>query len=99
MKEEYQKEAAPRAHAGMAKIPEIEEQAHGRSRRLDDENELRFGVTEDWMYARMRRPVAGAQWTGVVTSIAIAMLESGKVDAVVCVQSDEADRYGRPRPR
>lgn len=37
------------------------------------------------------------QWTGIVTSIAIEMLESGKVDAVVCVQNDENDRFG-PKP-
>jgi len=42
-------------------------------------------------------PVAGAQWTGIVTQIAIDMLESGKVDAVVCVQSQEGDRFG-PKP-
>lgn len=29
--------------------------------------------------------------------IAIEMLESGKVDAVVCVQSDESDRF-TPKP-
>ena len=38
-----------------------------------------------------------AQWTGIVTSIAIEMLESGRVDAVVCVQSDENDRF-TPKP-
>lgn len=37
------------------------------------------------------------QWTGIVTSIAIEMLESGRVDAVVCVQSDEDDRF-TPKP-
>ena len=37
------------------------------------------------------------QWTGIVTSIAIEMLESGKVDAVVCVQSEENDRFS-PKP-
>lgn len=41
--------------------------------------------------------MAGAQWTGIVTQIAIDMLESGKVDAVVCVQSQEGDRFG-PKP-
>ncbi len=32
-----------------------------------------------------------------MTSIAIEMLESGRVDAVVCVQSDETDRF-TPKP-
>lgn len=28
----------------------------------------------------------GAQWTGIVTTIAIEMLKAGIVDAVICVQ-------------
>lgn len=49
------------------------------------------------LYARNTPPVEGAQWTGIVTQIAIEMLESGKVEAVVCVQSDENDRFS-PKP-
>jgi len=30
--------------------------------------------------------MAGAQWTGIVTTIAIEMLKSGMVEAVICVQ-------------
>jgi 7-hydroxymethyl chlorophyll a reductase len=30
--------------------------------------------------------VAGTQWTGIVTSIAMEMLRSNIVDAVICVQ-------------
>ncbi|KAJ7979746.1 7-hydroxymethyl chlorophyll a reductase, chloroplastic [Quillaja saponaria] len=43
------------------------------------------------------KPVKGAQWTGIVTTIAIEMLKSGMVEAVVCVQSDPEDRF-TPRP-
>lgn len=49
------------------------------------------------LYSRNTPPVPGAQWTGIVTQIAIEMLSSGKVDAVVCVQSDENDRF-KPKP-
>jgi 7-hydroxymethyl chlorophyll a reductase len=49
---------------------------------------------EEMLYARNVPGIDGAQWTGIVTQIAISMLESGAVDAVVCVQSDENDRYG-----
>jgi 7-hydroxymethyl chlorophyll a reductase len=38
-----------------------------------------------------------SQWTGIVTEIAINMLESGTVDAVVCVQSQDGDRMA-PKP-
>lgn len=60
-------------------------------------NDLHFGVHQDMMYARNVPAVQGAQWTGVVTQVAIDMLESGKVDAVICVQNDEQDRF-RPKP-
>lgn len=48
-------------------------------------------------YARKIEPVDGAQWTGIVTTIAIEMLKAGKVEAVICVQSDPEDRF-TPRP-
>lgn len=31
----------------------------------------------------------GAQWTGIVTTIAIEMLKAGMVEAVICVQRYE----------
>ena len=65
---------------------------HGRRRDLTDRDDLRFGVRDRMLYARNTQPVQGAQWTGIVTKIAIEMLESGAVDAVVCVQSSEDDR-------
>ena len=93
------KEACAFLGDGMSKIPELELSTHGRQRRLDDPDELRFGVYEDIVYARTlpTHAVPGAQWTGIVTSIACKMLESRVVDAVVCVQSDPEDRFG-PRP-
>lgn len=66
-------------------------------RNLDNMDDLHFGVHQDMMYARNVPAVQGAQWTGVVTQIAIDMLESGKVDAVICVQNDEQDRF-KPKP-
>ena len=60
-------------------------------------DELHFGVHQDMMYARNVPAVQGAQWTGIVTQIAIDMLESGQVDAVICVQNDEHDRF-KPKP-
>ncbi|KAI7836528.1 hypothetical protein COHA_009628 [Chlorella ohadii] len=70
---------------GMSRIGQLEEQVHGRQRDLGSEDELRFGVQQEVLYARNRPPIA------------IEMLESGKVDAVVCVQSDENDRF-TPKP-
>ena len=50
-----------------------------------DNDELRLGVVDEVFYAKRNDPVPGAQWTGIITSIAIEMLRSGKVDGVVCV--------------
>jgi len=91
------KEACAFLGNGMSDIPSMEEKAHGRSRNLDDKDELLFGVTEDIFYARSQPPVPSAQWSGIVTRIAVTMLEKGEVDAVVCVQSQEDDRMG-PKP-
>jgi hypothetical protein len=66
-------------------------------RDLDSLDDLHFGVHESMMYASNTPPVPGAQWTGIVTQIAIEMLESGQVEAVVCVQNDESDRF-TPKP-
>ena len=82
---------------GMSRIGALEQQVHGRQRRAEDADELRFGVTQKTLYARNVPGVQGAQWTGIVTQIAVDMLESGKVDAVVCVQSDPNDPL-KPRP-
>eukprot|EP00889_Picochlorum_renovo_P000764 jgi/Picre1/27794/NNA_000758.t1 len=75
----------------------LEERVHGRQRDLDDPDEVIFGVIQETFNARVDPPIKGAQWTGVVTGIAVEMLTQGKVDAVVCVQSQEEDEFA-PRP-
>lgn len=76
---------------------DLEEQSHGRQRDLDNPDELYFGVHQDMMAARKTDPIAGAQWTGIVSSIAIEMLKQKKVEGVVCVQNTESDRF-QPMP-
>ena len=71
----------------------LETLVHGRSRQLENPDELYFGVHQDMMQARKNEPIEGAQWTGIVSTIAISMLESGKVEGVVCVQSSPDDRF------
>ena len=79
----------------MGKVETLEPVVHGRSRQ--GELESRFGVHQEMVYAKMKPPVAGAQWTGVVTSIAIAMLQQNLVDGVICVQNKPDDRF-QPHP-
>jgi 3,8-divinyl protochlorophyllide a 8-vinyl-reductase (ferredoxin) len=78
-------------------IPTLETQTHGRSRDLDQEDDLYFGVHRSMVAARKTEPIAGAQWTGIVSSLAIEMLNRGLVEGVVCVQNDEGDRF-TPKP-
>jgi 3,8-divinyl protochlorophyllide a 8-vinyl-reductase (ferredoxin) len=74
-------------------IPALEATAHGRSRDLDQPDELYFGVHQTMVAARKTEPIPGAQWTGIVSSIAIQMLTQGLVEGVVCVQSSPDDRF------
>ncbi len=78
-------------------VAELEAEAHGRSRNLDNENDWYFGVHQEMMAAQKKEPIAGAQWTGIVSTIAIEMLTQGKVEGVICVQNTEEDRF-QPKP-
>jgi coenzyme F420 hydrogenase subunit beta len=71
----------------------MEMAAHGRSRDLDNENELYFGVQQRMLTARLRQPIDGAQWTGIVSRIGVLALERGLVDAVLCVSQSPDDRF------
>lgn len=78
-------------------IGELEEKTHERSRNLDNPDELYFGVHQHMTAARKTQPIEGAQWTGIVSSIAIEMLNRGIVEGVVCVQNTKKDRF-QPMP-
>lgn len=78
-------------------IAELEEQTHDRRRNLADPDELYFGVNQTMVAARKTEPIPGAQWTGIVSTIAIEMLNRGIVEGVVCVQNTKEDRFG-PMP-
>ncbi|MGB0562571.1 MAG: hypothetical protein ACPGVO_12340, partial [Spirulinaceae cyanobacterium] len=60
----YVKDACAFLHQQMA---ELEALAHRRSRDLDNEDELYFGVHQEMMAARKIEPIEGAQWTGIVS--------------------------------
>lgn len=80
------KEACAFLGDGMGRIPAAEARVHGRQRR-EDGDEAHFGVTESLLLVKAAPPVDGAQWTGVITTIALAALRSGLVEGVVCVAS------------
>jgi coenzyme F420 hydrogenase subunit beta len=74
---------------------ELERQLFGRNRR--DGDELRFGVYQTMHQARMRRPPPGAQWSGMVTTLAARLLERSEVDAVITASTMPGTRFA-PRP-
>lgn len=76
---------------------ELEAAVHGRSRDCDDEMDTYFGVHQHMTAARKIEPIEGAQWTGIVSTIACEMLNAGKVEGVVCVQNSPDDRF-QPQP-
>lgn len=103
---------------GMGRIDAMEGQVHGRGRDLDDAawtdvggggappapaaDEARFGVLAQPIALARGVGIEGAQWTGCVTSVALSMLESGMVDAVVCIASGEGgdgvSSWSEPEP-
>ncbi len=76
---------------------ELERQVHGRSRDVAREDELHFGPYVRMVRARLRAPLAGAQWTGITTRLGAVLLERGLVDAVIATASSPDDQW-EPRP-
>jgi coenzyme F420 hydrogenase subunit beta len=74
-----------------------EARVHGRARDPDRPDETHFGPFRRLLRARLRQPLAGAQWTGIATRIGARLLETGAVDAVLTVAPDPTDRW-RPLP-
>lgn len=77
--------------------PRLEVAAHGRTAEPARGDEAFFGVTDRMLRARLSPPATGAQWTGITTAIAAALLDSGAVTAVLTVAPDPADRW-KPMP-
>jgi coenzyme F420-reducing hydrogenase beta subunit len=60
--------------------------------------EARFGVLHQPVLLAQGVNIPNAQWTGCVTGIALSMLESGKVDAVVCIAKQEGGGWSSSEP-
>lgn len=75
--------------------PEMERQVQGRARGGGDERF--FGPFRAMYRARMAAPLAGAQWTGIATSLGADLLARGKVEAVLTMVPHPEDRW-RPLP-
>jgi len=77
--------------------PGLESRSHGRAADPDRGEEAFFGVAQKMLRARLTQPAPGAQWTGITTTLAARLLETGAVDAVLTVAPDPHDRW-KPLP-
>ena len=77
------------------RMAEQELRLHGRRRQ--DGDEMRFGIFREQAILRMKAPVAGAQWTGMVTTLAARLLERGEVEGVILTGTMPGTRF-QPRP-
>ena len=79
--------------------PALERRVHGRARNegTAQADELFFGPYQQMHAARLRQPLAGAQWTGLTTRLAERLLDTGQVDAVIAMAPHPEDRW-RPMP-
>lgn len=75
----------------------LETQVHGRTRDAARPDELHFGPHRRMLRARLQPALPGAQWTGIATRLGERLLETRRVDAVLAMAADPADRW-RPRP-
>ena len=75
----------------------LEQDIHGQMRLIEQSDQLFFGVYRKIYRASMRDPKAGAQWTGIATTLAERLLENQLVDAVLTMAPDPADSW-RPMP-
>ena len=99
---------------GMARMDRLEVKVHGRRRNTANmvwsdgdrsmqsaglADEGRFGVLYQPMMLARGVGIPNAQWTGCVTGIALSMLESGTVDAVVCIANErDSNQWSSPEP-
>ncbi len=77
--------------------PQFEISTHGRVRNAGDSDEVFFGTYLQMYRARLKQPLEGAQWTGIITRLCELLLERGLVDAVITMASDPEDKW-RPQP-
>ncbi len=64
-------------------LGEREKKLFGRQRSLEDPVEMRFGIVAERFTAQLKHQVSGAQWSGIITRMAMRALEEKLVEGVV----------------
>ncbi|MCF8217030.1 MAG: Coenzyme F420 hydrogenase/dehydrogenase, beta subunit C-terminal domain [Chlorobium sp.] len=65
-----------------------EQRIFGRVRNPEDSDELRFGISLKRFNATLKKPVNGAQWSGIITRISTMALQTNLVDAVLTLHGE-----------
>lgn len=78
-------------------LGEAERDLYGRERRLDNPDELAFGITQERFVATLKPALDDAQWSGIITRIAQKAFESNLVEAVATLHRSKVD-YFFPEP-
>ena len=77
--------------------PQFEIASHGRAREMENSDQVFFGTYLQMYRASLKKPLQGAQWTGIITRLCELLLERGMVDAIITMSSDPEDQW-RPQP-
>ncbi len=74
-------------------LGEQEKAVFGRERDAENLDEARFGITRKRFVAKLKQPIADAQWSGIITYLSLKALETKLVDAVVTLHRSKADFF------
>jgi 3,8-divinyl protochlorophyllide a 8-vinyl-reductase (ferredoxin) len=74
-------------------LGEQEKAVFGRERDTENLDEVRFGITRKRFVAKLKQPIADAQWSGIITRLSLKALDSKLVDAVVTLHRSKADFF------
>ncbi|MCX8043633.1 MAG: Coenzyme F420 hydrogenase/dehydrogenase, beta subunit C-terminal domain [Desulfobacterota bacterium] len=78
-------------------LGELEQDLFGRERIANHDDESRFGISCERCVARLKKPIPGAQFTGIITRLAQRAFETGTVQGVVTLHRSPDD-YFFPKP-
>ncbi len=70
-----------------------EHKLFGRERDLNDPVEMRFGITLERFTATLQQPIPDAQWSGIITRMALEAFENKTIEAVVTLSHIEDSRF------
>ena len=70
-----------------------EKKLFGRERKADNPEEMRFGIALERFTAQLEKPLPDAQWSGIVTNIALKAFESGMVEGVVTLHRNAENHF------